>query len=174
MKPPEIEWDNQTEAEMPGDGQRSAQDTPDTPAGEDNPEEQEEPTEAARRPAETERQAPKETRCVGRGITSTFRSTYLGNYRNSRDNQMLFIASLNASYFRQLAQENILDPDYANAASIDVEAQRAAWVASNKAEAADWDDDKVKATPFKRTVYLAGNVKILGSMTNLIFPINLF
>lgn len=107
-------------------------------------------------------------------ITAVFRETYLGNYRNSRDNQMLFIASLNASYFRQLAQENILDPDYANAASIDVEAQRAAWVASGKAEAADWDDDKVKATPFKRTVYLAGNVKILGSMTDLIFPINLF
>ena len=68
VKPPEIEWDNQTEAEMPGDGQQRAQDTPGTPAGEDNPEEQEEPTEAARRPAETERQAPKETRCVGRGI----------------------------------------------------------------------------------------------------------
>ena len=55
-----------------------------------------------------------------------------------------------------------------------MEAQRAAWVASGKAEAADWDDDTVKATPFKRTVYLAGDVKILGSMTDLIFPINLF
>ncbi len=107
-------------------------------------------------------------------ITSTFRSTYLGNYRNTRDNQMLFIAALNSSYFRQLMRENILDPDYANAASIDVEAQRAAWVASGKAEAADWDDDTVKATPFKRTVYLRGDVKILGSMTDLIFPINLF
>lgn len=31
-------------------------------------------------------------------ITSTFRSTYLGNYRNSRDNQMAFIGALNASY----------------------------------------------------------------------------
>lgn len=107
-------------------------------------------------------------------ITSTFRGTYLGNYRNTRDNQMMFIAALNSSYFAQLAAENILDPDYTNAASIDVAAQRNAWVASGKAEAADWDDDTVKATPFKRTVYLAGNVKILGSMTDLIFPINLF
>lgn len=107
-------------------------------------------------------------------IASTFRGDYLGNYRNTRDNQMLFIAAINSSYFRQLAQELILDPDYANAASIDVAAQRAAWVASGKAEAADWDDDKVKATPYKRTVHLAGNVKILGSMTDLIFPINLF
>lgn len=107
-------------------------------------------------------------------ITSTFRGTYLGNYRNTRDNQMMFIAALNSSYFAQLAAENILDPDYTNTASIDVAAQRNAWVASGKSEAADWDDDTVKATPFKRTVYLAGNVKILGSMTNLIFPINLF
>ena len=107
-------------------------------------------------------------------ITSTFRKEYLGNYRNTRDNQMMFIAAINASYFRQLAQENILDPDHANTARIDVDAQRAAWVASGKAEAADWDEDKVKATPFKRTVYLAGDVKLLGSMTDLIFPINLF
>lgn len=107
-------------------------------------------------------------------ITSTFRGTYLGNYRNTRDNQMMFIAALNSSYFAQLAAENILDPDYTNAASIDVAAQRNAWVASGKAEAADWDEDKVKATPFKRSVYLVGNVKILGSMTDLIFPINLF
>ena len=107
-------------------------------------------------------------------ITSTFRGTYLGNYRNTRDNQMMFIAALNSSYFAQLAAENILDPDYTNAASIDVAAQRNAWVASGKSEAADWDDDTVKATPFKRTVYLAGNVKILGSMTDLIFPITMF
>ena len=107
-------------------------------------------------------------------IISTFRKTYLGKYRNTRDNQMLFIAALNASYFRQLAQEDILDPDYQNAARIDIEAQRAAWVASGKAEASGWDDDKVRATPFKRTVFLAGEVKIVGSMTDLIFPINLF
>ena len=92
---------------------------------------------------------------------------------NSRDNQMMLVASLNSSYFRQLMQQSILDPDYANAASIDVDAQRAAWVASGKSEAADWDDDTVKANPFKRTVYLTANVKILGSMTDLIFPVTM-
>ncbi len=106
-------------------------------------------------------------------IAKTFRETYLGKYRNNRDNQMLFIAALNFSYFTQLARQNILDPDYDNAAEIDVEAQRLAWQASGKAEAADWDDDTVKAMPFKRTVYLKGNVKILGSMTDLIFPITI-
>ena len=116
-------------------------------------------------------------------ITSTFRSTYLGNYRNSRDNQMAFIGALNASYFAQLESENILDPDYkseddengehGNRAYIDVDAQRAAWVASGKSEAADWDEDTVKANPFKRTVYLGARVKILGSMTDLIMPITM-
>mgnify|MGYP001718727579 CR=1 FL=1 len=48
---------------------------------------------------------------------------------------------------------------------------RAAWVASGKSEAADWDEDTVKANPFKRTVYLGARVKILGSMTDLIMPI---
>ncbi len=106
-------------------------------------------------------------------ITKTFRDTYLGNYRNNRDNQMLFIAALNYSYFRQLSMQNILDPDYENAASIDIEAQRAAWLATGREEAAGWDDAKVKSMPFKRTVFLTANVKILGSMTDLIFPINM-
>lgn len=106
-------------------------------------------------------------------IIRTFRTEYRGVYRNGRDNQMLFVAAINNGYFRELAQEGVLDPGYTNASCIDVEAQRAAWLASGKAEAAEWDDDKVKAMPFKRTVFLAGDVKILGSMTDLIFPINL-
>ncbi len=106
-------------------------------------------------------------------ISKTFRETYLGKYRNSRDNQMLFIAALNFSYFTQLARQNILDPEYANVAEIDVESQRLAWQASGKEEAAEWDDDTVKSMPFKRTVYLKGHVKILGSMTDLIFPITI-
>ena len=86
---------------------------------------------------------------------------------------MAFIGALNASYFAQLESENILDSDYENAAYIDVDAQRAAWVASGKSEAADWDEDTVKANPFKRTVYLGARVKILGSMTDLIMPITM-
>lgn len=106
-------------------------------------------------------------------ITKTFRSDYLGNYRNSRDNQMLFIAAINNSYFYQLAKENVLDANYNNAAAIDITAQRQAWLASGKSEAASWDDDTVKAMTYKRDIYLAGDVKILGSMTNLYFPITM-
>lgn len=106
-------------------------------------------------------------------IARTFRTEYLGAYRNNRDNQMLFLSALNSSYFRELAQQDILDREYHNTAQIDVAAQRAAWVASGKAEAASWDDDTVKSMAFKRTLFFTGNVKIVGSMTDLVFPISL-
>ena len=40
-------------------------------------------------------------------------------------------------------------------------------------EAADWDDATVMATPFKRMVYLAGDVQILGCMGGLEFAVTL-
>ena len=58
--------------------------------------------------------------------------------------------------------------------SINVEAQRNAWISQGKTEAAEWNDAKVKIKTFKRDVYLAGDIKILGSMTNLKFDISLF
>ena len=61
-----------------------------------------------------------------------------------------------------------------NIAGIDVSTQRSAWIASGKTEASEWEDAKVKASTFKRDLYLLADVKILGSMTNLKFKISLF
>lgn len=105
-------------------------------------------------------------------ITKAFRDEYLGNYRNSLNNQMLLISAINY-YFLQLAQQDILDSEHANRASIDVAAQRSAWVGSGKSEAESWDDATVRSNPFKRNVYLSGDVKILGSMVNLEFVVTL-
>ena len=52
-------------------------------------------------------------------------------------------------------------------------AQRSAWVGSGKSEAESWDDATVRSNPFKRNVYLSGDVKILGSMVNLEFVVTL-
>lgn len=82
-------------------------------------------------------------------ITKAFKNEYLGKYRNSLTNQMLLISAINY-YLYQLEQQNILDPEHDNHASIDVAAQRAAWVGSGKAEAAEWDDATVRSNPFKR------------------------
>ena len=105
-------------------------------------------------------------------IARTFRDEYLGQYRNSRANQMLFISAINY-YFDGLAADNILNPDHDNRSDVDVSAQRSAWIGSGKTEAADWDDATVRNTPFKRTVFLAGDVQILGSMGHLEFAITL-
>lgn len=105
-------------------------------------------------------------------IARTFRDEYLGQYRNSRANQMLLVSAINY-YFEGLAAENILNPDHNNRADIDTAAQRNAWIGAGKTEAADWDDATVRATPFKRTVFLAGDVQILGSMGSLTFDVTL-
>lgn len=106
-------------------------------------------------------------------IREVFKETYLGPYKNKLDNQILFISAING-YLKELADADILDPEYNNAASINVEAQRNAWLTSGKVEAKDWDDAKIKSSAFKRDVFLAGDIKILGSMTNLKFDISLF
>lgn len=105
-------------------------------------------------------------------IAQAFRQDYMGKYRNSTANQMLFLAAVN-EYFRQLGEENVLDPEHDNTAQVDVESQRNAWIGAGKAEAADWDDGKVLATPFKRQLFLAGDVKILGTMADLRFVVTL-
>lgn len=106
-------------------------------------------------------------------IREVFKETYLGPYKNKLDNQMLLISAING-YFKELANLDILDSEYDNVASIDVNAQRQAWLTSGKIEASTWDDAKVKNSTFKRDLYLAGDIKVLGSMTNLKFDISLF
>lgn len=104
-------------------------------------------------------------------IRNTFKNDYIGKYKNNLDNQMLFISAVN-TYFNALAREDILDINYKNIVDINVSAQRAAW-AQIKPEADQWDDTKVKNTTYKRNVYLAGDIKILGAMENLLFDISM-
>lgn len=105
-------------------------------------------------------------------VKSTFRNDYVGQYKNNLDNQILFISAVN-TYFRALADSDILDPEYTNYSDVNITAQRAAWVAI-KPEATGWDDTKVKNTTYKRNVFLAGDIKILGAMENLKFNITMF
>lgn len=104
-------------------------------------------------------------------ITAVFRDEYSGQMKNSVDNQMQFLGAV-ANYFDRLAEEDVLNDRFANTVDIDVDAQRAAWVAV-KPEAAEWDDVKVKATPFKRQVFVAADVQILQSIQDLKMVVNL-
>lgn len=106
-------------------------------------------------------------------ISSVFKDEYLGKFKNNYDNQVLFISAIN-TYFKQLADDLILDSNYSNKTDVNVEAQRQAWIGTGKAEAADWTEAQLKNNAFKRTVFLGGDIKILGAMENLKFNIALF
>ena len=105
-------------------------------------------------------------------IRDVFVNTYQGSFKNKYMNQMLFIGSVN-EYFDRLAGEDVLDSEFDNKAEIDVEAQRSAWMGTGKASAAEWDDDTVKRMSFKRTVFIAANIKILNCMENLKFTVTM-
>ena len=105
-------------------------------------------------------------------IRAVFKTTYQGKFRNKYKYQMLFIGAVN-QYYSQLANEDILDDEFDNKAEIDVTEQRSAWLGTGKAEAADWDDDKVRRMAFKRSVFISSNIKVLGSMENLKFTVTL-
>lgn len=106
-------------------------------------------------------------------IASTFKDTYLGKYKNNYDNQMLFVSAI-GSYLKGLEDEYILDNNYDNKVEIDIETQREAWIGVGKSEAANWDDTTVKNNTFKRSVFLKGDIKVLGSMEDFKFTVWLF
>lgn len=104
-------------------------------------------------------------------ITAVFRDTYVGEKKNSVDNQMQFLGAV-ADYFDRLAEDEILNNGTPNTVDIDVDAQREAWKAYNP-EAAGWDDETVRAKPFKRKVFITSSVQILQSMQDLNMRITL-
>lgn len=107
-------------------------------------------------------------------ISNVFKNEYLGKYKNKYDNQVMFISAIN-SYFDSLANDvPVLDNEYDNNADVDVDAQRNAWLGIGKTEANTWTEQQVKNNAFKRSVFLSGDIKILGSMENLTFNVLLF
>lgn len=104
-------------------------------------------------------------------IRKVFKEEYIGKVKNKYDNQVMFISAVN-NYFDDLTSPDleVLDNTYKNVAGIDVQAQRKAWT-NIKPEAKEWDDVKVKNMSFKRSVYVSGDIKVLGAMENLQFGI---
>lgn len=105
-------------------------------------------------------------------IRKTFKDSFIGKYKNNIDNQMVFISAVNG-YLKALGNDEILDKNYENLSFIDVEAQRQAWINVNAVGAADWDEAKVKNMAYKNQMFLAGQTKILQSLTGLNFVINM-
>ena len=104
-------------------------------------------------------------------ITAVFRDEYSGKKKNSVDNQMQFLAAVK-NYFDALEEEDVLNDRFDNSVDINTDAQRTAWIVY-KPEASEWDDATVKATPFKRQVFISADIQILQSMQDLTMVVNL-
>lgn len=104
-------------------------------------------------------------------IRSTFKNNFIGS-RNKYDYQVIFISAVN-NYLNSLEDIDVLDNLYNNTSYVDIEAQRQALIAAGKTEAATWEDAKVRNNTYKKSVFLMGDVKILQSMANLKFNINM-
>ena len=104
-------------------------------------------------------------------IVATFKSRYLGKYKNKYDNQALLVSAI-LSYFAELGREDVLNPDYDSTCGIDLMAQKAAWTAAGT-DTSDWTDAQAKKKTYKSNVYLTADVQILDAMEDLTFTIYL-
>lgn len=105
-------------------------------------------------------------------IKKTFKDTYVGKFKNSYDNQVLFISSVN-SYFRTLAADEVLDANYDNHASVNVEKQRETWIANGTVEAEGWNEKEVKNMTFRTNVFINAKVKFLNAIEDLEFIVEM-
>lgn len=104
-------------------------------------------------------------------IHDNFNDNYIGKVPNIYDNQVLFLNDVNKG-FTDLAALELLDPGAVNVARVDVAAQRAAHE-SVGTDTSDWDDEKVKETSFKRSLFLNGKIRIVDTMEDLDFSIEI-
>lgn len=113
---------------------------------------------------------------IKQDLKKAFRLGYKGKYKNYRDNQELFYAAVKYGYIRKLIEKGIeiLDNNYANNITTDVETQREAWLERGKAEAANWDDETVKNNTISDMVYAIMDVKMLDAMEGMKIRVQMF
>lgn len=105
-------------------------------------------------------------------VISTFKNNYIGKFKNSYDNQVLFISAIN-SYFRSLAKSEVLDADYDNHAFVDVDTQRELWIANGNTEAEAWTELQVKKNTFGTKMMIGAKVKFLNAIEDLEFIVEM-
>ena len=104
-------------------------------------------------------------------IFTACNQSYKGKYPNITDNQMLLISAIN-SYFKGLAMDYVLDPNFDNTSYIDLEQQRLENYSKYGQEVVEsWDDEKVRQMTVGTNVYLKANIKISGIMEDFKFNI---
>ncbi|MDO5548311.1 MAG: phage tail sheath C-terminal domain-containing protein [Eubacteriales bacterium] len=95
-------------------------------------------------------------------IRSLFLNQYVGQVKNSADNQALFVGEL-ITLMQDYASAEILDSDYDNTAAVDADAMRAYWEAAGT-DTSEMSDDDIKKKIVGREVYVRMTFKPLRAM----------
>lgn len=104
-------------------------------------------------------------------IFKAWDESYKGKYVNLLENQMLLISAING-YFKTIARDYVLDPNFDNRVEIDIEAQRLANYSKYGEEVVkSWDDNKAMEMTVGTKVFLKANIKITGIMEDFKFDI---
>lgn len=104
-------------------------------------------------------------------LYKAWNDSYKGKYPNILDNQMLLISAING-YFKTIARDYILDPNFDNRVEIDLEAQRLANYPKYGEEVVkNWDDAYAMKMTVGTKVFLKANIKIPGIMEDFFFNI---
>lgn len=104
-------------------------------------------------------------------IKNTFEDEYVGKVNNSYDNKCLLVSSINA-YFTQLQRDDILDPNNDAFVEVDYIANKL-YLESRGIDTSTMNDAQLKFANTGSKVFLKGKCKILDSMEDIEFVINI-
>lgn len=99
-------------------------------------------------------------------IYNTYKNYYLSKYKNFNDHREILVAAIN-TYFSNLVDDEILDPDGDNKASQNVDAMRKFLRDNNVDNVDTMTDAVVKNQNFGKKVFIRGNIRIAESMQDL-------
>jgi hypothetical protein len=103
-------------------------------------------------------------------IRDTFEEYYVGKVINDYDNKQMFVAAIGA-YHKELMGD-VLDRNYDNRVSVDVEAQRT-YLESKGMDTTDLDDTAVAQANTGSKVFISANVKFVDAMEDLDMVVNM-
>lgn len=106
---------------------------------------------------------------IRRDVYTMFKDHYVGQFKNSYDNQIIFFVAVQ-DYLNQLSAEDILDKDSQNVVGVNIVKQREELIKINP-EAAQWADDLIKNNTVGSNVYPTTNIKVNDAMEDLDFDI---
>jgi len=106
---------------------------------------------------------------IRRDVYTMFKDHYVGQFKNSYDNQVIFFSAVQ-DYLNQLSADEILDENSPNVVTVDIARQRKELIKTNP-EAATWTDNLIKNTTVGSNVYPMTRIKVNDAMEDLEFSI---